>query len=114
LRIPIKGRPEIRDGKVIYLTEKGGVIFEGRRSGLRFEERNFFWDAPIIEGYTGNVANLKMSEGGRRGEFLIDTNVVYVPAPNGQYSPSIAFDGKTILWCDKIGEAVLLTSMVQG
>ncbi len=36
------------------------------------------------------------------GEFLIDTNVVYVPAHSGQYGPALAFDGTNLLavWND--------------
>ncbi|MEO0228000.1 MAG: hypothetical protein ABIL70_08150, partial [candidate division WOR-3 bacterium] len=86
LIIPIKGNPVIKDGKVIYHTEYGDIIFSGTGRGLNFEER---WESSdrlrehLITRYTGNVARLeneKTNEYSRTGEFLIDTNVVYVPA----------------------------------
>ncbi len=55
--------------------------------------------------YTGNIMMSEYeqkSESSRTGEFLIDTNIVYVPTRKDQYSPSIAFDGTNylIVWHD--------------
>ena len=88
------GRPEIQDGKVVYQTEYGEIIFAGTSQGIRFEQRNQSpVTTPPITNYSGNVARLeneKITEWSREGEFLIDTTFVSVPAPGDQWSPATA------------------------
>jgi len=145
LVIPILGKPEVRDGKVVYPTSYGEIVFEGTSRGLRYEEtgHSSVFTSPINK-YTGNVARLCHSdpevlsgeespemirstqhdrndeiatlpsvarndnnEGGgafsTTGEFLIDTNVVYVAPPSSENASSVAFDGANylIVWHDK-------------
>ncbi|MDO9390403.1 MAG: FlgD immunoglobulin-like domain containing protein [bacterium] len=114
--------PEIRDGRVVYQGWDGAIAFEGTRRGLRFVEnlsmggRNpdvLFADT-WAERYTGNVVGLTLNpsksllegpEVGKSGEFLLDTNIVYVSAAYNQWSPSIAFDGTNylVVWKDYRG-----------
>ncbi len=109
LVIPINGKPGIKDGKVIYHTGYGDIIFYGTNQGLNFEERyrSSLAQSPdyLITQYTGNVAHLeneKVNECSRTGEFLIDTNVVYVLPLYSEFSPSVAFDGTNylVVWED--------------
>ena len=139
LVIPISGKPEIRDGKIVYPTSYGEIAFEGTSRGLRYEElghSSVF--TSTINKYTGNVARLchseersdeesremlrstqhdrndeiatlpsvarndNYSEYSTTGEFLLDTNVVYVLDPNLQGSPAVTFDGVNyfVVWCN--------------
>ncbi len=105
--IPVEGIPEIRGDKVVYGYGYGQEIaFEGKREGIRFREINPAHQPAQMKEYIGNIAKLKeeySKDGIKSGEFLLDTNVVYVGAAYNQYTPSIAFDGTSyfVVWEDR-------------
>ncbi len=99
LFIPLSGEPAIRGGRVVYRQKGGEIVFEGRNSGLRFEQFSHSKVLPAL-GYTGNVAKLswvKQTQNRKSGEFLIDTTVVYGSPVNDQFSPTVAFGGSNYL-----------------
>jgi hypothetical protein len=103
--IPINGRLEIRDNKVVYYTENGEVIFEGKNSGLRFKERRLRTETPIIGECSGELARLKIdkiNDWSREGEFLIDSTLVSSSAPGSQSIPAVAYGGGVylVVWED--------------
>jgi hypothetical protein len=108
--IPVSGRPEVRDGRVVYSSWEGEVEFEGGRRGLRYRERGSTpYGDSLVERYTGNAARIERNFSNPpkqalmesrwipTGEFLLDTCVVYLPATGSQLHSSIAFDGTNYL-----------------
>lgn len=107
LVIPVTGSPEIKNGKVVYQTESGLIIFEGTSKGLRFREtsRAKHYYSPI-NNHSGNVARLvnttHNAAQSREGEFLIDTNLVYTPHAWSAGPPEVTSDGTNylVVWYD--------------
>jgi hypothetical protein len=114
--IPVSGRPEVRDGKVVYSSWEGEVEFEGGRRGLRYQERDLTPYNQLMQGRHRRESSRWMRDstfhfGPARGwtggttseEFLLDTNFVYLPDPSTQQLPAIAFDGRNymLVWQDE-------------
>ncbi|MFA5033217.1 MAG: T9SS type A sorting domain-containing protein [bacterium] len=100
--IPVYGKPEIRNGKVIYKGFYGEISFEGTDRGLRFEQSSPY---PPISAYSNATPNLCFNSS-KSGEFLVDTNIAFVPTVGGsqyRFKPSIAFDGTNyfVVWENK-------------
>jgi hypothetical protein len=97
--IPVTGRPEVRDGRVVYSSWDGEVEFEGGEKGVRYRERASMpgWtqleqsiqrplDLPMMERRKQALFTPSGPRSGQRewtsaGEFLLDTNMVYVSPP---------------------------------
>ena len=109
LVIPIQAKPLIRAGKVVYTTKHGEIFFEGTNRGLKFgkfSKNSKTSSRPF--NHSGNVAklkNLKINSELLTGEFLLDSNFIYLPEPDDQQSPSIAFDGTNylVVWQEERG-----------
>jgi len=112
--IPVSGRPEVRDGKVVYSSWEGETEFEGSRMGLKYKERSLMPNYPLLRNrrFRGGSPWMRDSTfhfspriGGTvettSGEFLLDTNIVYTKAAETEF-PAIAFDGRNymVVWED--------------
>lgn len=112
--IPVSGRPEVRDGRVVYSSWEGEVEFEGYGRGLKYQEHGWMIRDSLTGRNTGNVAKRKFDssktgqrEGGSSsqnltGEFLLDTAFVYIPEPWNQMNCGVGSDGSDYLvaWVD--------------
>lgn len=113
--IPVSGRPEVRDGRVVYSSWEGEVEFEGGRRGLKYQERDLMPNTQLLHGRhrrndsqwmrdsTFHLGPARGWTGGTTsGEFLLGTNFVYIPANETQQYPAIAFDGRNymLVWED--------------
>lgn len=97
--ILLDGKPEIKNGKVIYRSFHGDIAFEGTDKGLKFEQSSEY---PSISAYSTDASNLCFTSS-KSGEFLIDTNVAYTPVLQNKITPVVAFDGTNyfIAWQDQ-------------
>ncbi|MFA5033752.1 MAG: T9SS type A sorting domain-containing protein [bacterium] len=111
--IPVKGKPEINGGRVVYKSEYGEVAFEGKNSGLKLYARGKYGEEfrriKNLNSYENTIKmnNFRYENKGKdsltTGEFIIDTNVTYVTALENQRAPIIASDGTNclIVWQDR-------------
>ncbi len=77
-----------------YLKKWGGIVV--CKLALLFMLQNLYAERKNSVPTIGKIYDLKA------GEFLIDTSVIYMPVPNDETHPSVAFDGTNyfVVWED--------------
>jgi len=104
---------------VLGLLAVAGPVQAADDAGLPFDPRQVVEQARVrgLERPRERAGSLGLDE----GEFLIDTNVTHVGAPDNQYNPALAFDGTNFLvvWedgrsgsCDVYGARVTPAGVV--
>ena len=93
-------------GRVVYERVDGEMVFERVSRGPRLEHN---MNSEVRTDYSGGIPGpnainreRRANSGLRGSEFLIDTNIVYVPAADAQFGASVAFNDTNylVVWED--------------